>query len=312
MNNSKIPLLSVLVLSYNHERYIQECIRSIWEQDYTYIEILVLDDGSSDNTLSIAIDMIRQSPFDMRVFDQSNSGLPALNFNRMASLAKGDLFAFIAADDKFVKDSLSHLVNIVIKNRDVHLVYSNGFIWKSNDDSELSLVHSDKIVNILKKQDPKIIYDYITSDISPFYIQSCIVSKELFFNVSGFDEKLLADDWVFNIRIFSYLYNNNKSFYFLNTPIFYYRLHDSNLHKNFNKMIELTYQVSNKYFSSGYKKKYVIARVFSNAILFHLKNKNINLAFEFFLDKKNPKILCFLLITKRLIHKSINRLVLTF
>ena len=46
-------LISFCCLSYNHENYIEQCIRSIWNQNYKNIEILALDDGSKDNSVSI-------------------------------------------------------------------------------------------------------------------------------------------------------------------------------------------------------------------------------------------------------------------
>lgn len=301
--NETLPLLSVLVLSYKHQDYIAECIQSIWEQDYPCVEIIVLDDGSNDNSYAIVNEMAIKSPFKIQVIRQENTGLPSLNFNRMAAVANGSLFAFIAADDKFCKNAFSRLIEKFIQNKNTQLVYSNGYKWISNQISESNLVHNATLVDLLQRQEPKLIYDYVTKYISPFFIQSIIVKKDVFLKIGGFDENLLADDWVFNIRLFEFLMKNNQQFSFVNTPLFCYRIHENNLHKNFDKMISLTCQVSDKYIHSKYRKKYVIAKVFSNAIVYYIKDNKLSLFLKFFFDKRNAKILCLFLIASRILNK---------
>ena len=68
MNNN--PLISVCCVSYNHEKFITKCLESIWNQDYKNIEIIVVDDGSSDNSVNILENLKSKSPFPMTILTQ--------------------------------------------------------------------------------------------------------------------------------------------------------------------------------------------------------------------------------------------------
>ena len=100
-------LLSFLCVSYNHEKYIEDCIKSIWENDYKNIEIFVLDDGSTDNSLCILNKLKEQSPFPMQIFSQNNTGKIGANFNKLINKANGNFISIIACDDKLVENSLN-------------------------------------------------------------------------------------------------------------------------------------------------------------------------------------------------------------
>lgn len=88
-------LISVIVPVYNVEDYIEKCIRSILNQTYTYFELLIINDGSKDNSFSLAKSFRDRR---IRVFDQENMGLSAAR-NKGLENAKGEYITFIDADD---------------------------------------------------------------------------------------------------------------------------------------------------------------------------------------------------------------------
>ena len=110
MNNN--PLLSVCCVSYNHEKFIPKCLESIWNQDYKNIEIVVVDDGSSDNSVNILENLKSKSPFPMTILTQQNTGNIGKNFNRAINSAKGKFIAFISCDDFFYEDMASSQIDI--------------------------------------------------------------------------------------------------------------------------------------------------------------------------------------------------------
>ena len=71
MNDSK-SLVSICCLSYNQEKYIKEAIEALWMQEYKNIEILALDDGSSDNSPNILSELAKKSPVPMQIILQKN------------------------------------------------------------------------------------------------------------------------------------------------------------------------------------------------------------------------------------------------
>lgn len=91
------PLVSIIVPVYNTEKYICECLHSLIQQSYTHIEIIVVDDGSSDNSLSILND-ISEKDNRLKVFFQPNQGVSAAR-NLALSKATGEYIMFVDADD---------------------------------------------------------------------------------------------------------------------------------------------------------------------------------------------------------------------
>lgn len=94
MNN---PLVSIIVPVYNTEKYISQCMYSLIQQNYRHIEIIVVDDGSTDNSLSI-LNNISTTDNRLKVFSQSNQGVSAAR-NLALNKATGEFVMFVDADD---------------------------------------------------------------------------------------------------------------------------------------------------------------------------------------------------------------------
>jgi glycosyltransferase involved in cell wall biosynthesis len=95
------PLLSVMIGAYNAAPYLGEAIESVLAQDYEPVELIVVDDGSTDGTAEVA-----RSFADVTVVSQENGGNGAAR-NRAVENASGDLYAFLDADDRFTPGKLS-------------------------------------------------------------------------------------------------------------------------------------------------------------------------------------------------------------
>jgi glycosyltransferase involved in cell wall biosynthesis len=118
LSSEQWPLVSVVVPVYNGERYIEDCLRSVLEQDYPALEVIVVDDGSSDGTEA------RVSAIgDARVafHRQANSG-SAVARNRGVELARGEYIAFNDSDDLWAPHRLKQQVAFLRAQTDVHAV----------------------------------------------------------------------------------------------------------------------------------------------------------------------------------------------
>lgn len=94
-------LVSVLVPVHNQEKFITDCLDSVLEQDYPNIELVILDDGSTDHSAAIATKWIDQNGSRLasaQIHQQENRGVCA-TFNRLVALSKGEFVAPLAADD---------------------------------------------------------------------------------------------------------------------------------------------------------------------------------------------------------------------
>src|SRR5690348_2830874 len=99
-------LVSVLIPAYNSERWIDETLQSVAEQSYPQIEVIVVDDGSTDGTASIAADC------GARVVRQRNSG-PSVARNRALAESRGEYIQWLDADDVLSPDKIESGVELL-------------------------------------------------------------------------------------------------------------------------------------------------------------------------------------------------------
>ncbi len=112
--------ISVIVPAYNAERTILQTIESIQEQTFKDLEIIVINDGSSDRTLEI-LDTVKDQR--LKVYSYPNGGLPTAR-NRGISRATGDYISFIDADDLWTKDKLEKQLLALQRNPKAGVAYS--------------------------------------------------------------------------------------------------------------------------------------------------------------------------------------------
>lgn len=108
----KIPLVSVIVAVYNIEDYVEDCLKTLVSQDYENLEIIVMDDGSTDKSGEICDKFASKK---LRVVHRKNGGLSDTR-NCGALEAKGDLICFVDGDDKVKKNYVSRLVEALVSS----------------------------------------------------------------------------------------------------------------------------------------------------------------------------------------------------
>lgn len=123
---SESPLISVIVPVYNGERFLRDAIDSILAQDYGRLQILVIDDGSTDTTPAIA------SEFRSRIdyHRQENQG-PAVARNNGLSMARGEIVTFLDADDLWCANKLASQLPL-LSNPEVSMVWGRTQLFTLN------------------------------------------------------------------------------------------------------------------------------------------------------------------------------------
>ena len=111
------PLVSVVIPVFNGERFLREAVQSVLDQQYSPLEIIVVDDGSTDNTAIVARDL----PEPVRYLHQTNQG-PAAARNRGIEQAQGSLIAFADADDLWPAGKLESQLPLLIKDPRIDIV----------------------------------------------------------------------------------------------------------------------------------------------------------------------------------------------
>jgi len=123
--------VSVLIPLYNAEKYIKRTIKSVLSQTYKNIEIIIVDDGSTDNSYSIAK---KYESTNIHVYQQKNSG-PGAARNKAFSLSCGDYIQYLDADDILDENKLKIQVEILNKNKNA-LVFGSTYEFHDNVNKE--------------------------------------------------------------------------------------------------------------------------------------------------------------------------------
>lgn len=128
--NSNDIKVSVIIPAYNVEKYIEKCIDSVINQTYKNLEILVIDDGSKDETGKI-LDKIKSRDQRIRVVHKKNGGVSSAR-NTGLDIATGDYIAFLDADDYWAEDFVQHMLGIA-QNTGADFCVSKYFITKEGE-----------------------------------------------------------------------------------------------------------------------------------------------------------------------------------
>ena len=156
--NNNLPLVSVVVPNYNHEKYLVQRLESIFNQTYSNFEVILLDDCSTDNSRFILNKYASNSRVSHCVFNDVNTGNTFVQWNKGIQLAKGD-FIWIAESDDFCDfNFIEHVIKPLLENSEVVLSYcqsrrvdENGLVtgnWKNYTDSfKKDIFNSDFAIN---------------------------------------------------------------------------------------------------------------------------------------------------------------------
>ena len=113
--NNNLDLILIIVPVYNAEAYLKRCIESVLRQDYLNTEIILVNDGSIDNSLAICNDYSNKYPNKIHVIDQQNTGASIARKNGI-TIARGKYLLFVDSDDFVSKSYVSSLYNAVTED----------------------------------------------------------------------------------------------------------------------------------------------------------------------------------------------------
>lgn len=117
------PLVSIVIPVYNHAEYIGEAINSVLAQDYHEIELIVINDGSTDNTK----DVLDKYSDKVTIIYQDNIG-QAATLNKGWSIASGDILAYLSSDDTILPAAVSRAVDTLLNDDTLSVVYPDFYL----------------------------------------------------------------------------------------------------------------------------------------------------------------------------------------
>ena len=132
MNNQNDPLVSVITPSYNQGKFIRETIESVLSQSYKNLEHIVIDGGSSDETLQI---LKEYNQLDSRfhfVSEPDNGQCHALN--KGLKMAKGKIIGWLNSDDTYLPNAINYAIEALNKQPNWTMVYGNAYYTNKNNE----------------------------------------------------------------------------------------------------------------------------------------------------------------------------------
>ena len=198
----KKPLVSVICLCYNHEQYVTEALDSIIKQTYNEIEIIILDDCSSDKSVEKIKLWLQNHPDIIFIQNKANLG-NTKSFNIAAKQAKGDYLIDFATDDLLIDNCIEKQVN-QFQNSDyknLGLVYGNTILINESGAFHSYFFDVDQNEKTIEKRPTGRIFNNIIDTGKVICSVSGMVSKKVFEQLNGYDVQLAYEDLDFWVRL---------------------------------------------------------------------------------------------------------------
>lgn len=210
------PLLTVCLPTYNYERYLEQAVRSVWDQTYQPRELVVVDDGSADGSWALLERLLPLSPIPMKVLQGGHRGVSAA-MNMAARAARGEWLAILAADDYARRDRLERQV-AAVDSPAVLLVHSeyvcvdeHGRATGYDSSSDLPPASGRALRDIL----------LLRADVRSV---TMMLRRSALEKVGGYDERKPAEDWQSILRL-----ARDGEIRHVPEPLVYRRVHGSNV-----------------------------------------------------------------------------------
>ncbi|MDR2067266.1 MAG: glycosyltransferase family 2 protein [Endomicrobium sp.] len=234
--------VSVIMLAYNHEKYIQDAIKSIIAQTYKNIELIIIDDGSKDSTYKKILEMESdcKNRFVRTIFKTQNNVGTSTTLNRLVALTEGQYIYIIASDDIAAPDAIETEVLFLDRNPDYGLVVGDNAIIDSESNriyygSNGEFVYTEKDVKyktfgeFLQAQVPYV--NFCSKEFGSYesfcrtnYVPNGYLIRKIIFNGKDlFSINAPLEDWWLMLQISKYW-----KMKYINKILFYYRQHSSN------------------------------------------------------------------------------------
>jgi glycosyltransferase involved in cell wall biosynthesis len=290
----QLPLVSVLIPLYNHEQFIEQTLSSIVNDSYPNKELIVIDDGSKDESYKRAEQWRKDNTHSFNgrfeVFTRENRGVSA-TLNELFTLSRGDYIAYVSSDDYLLPGGIEARVKFLEGNSGKMIVVGDYFTacydGKVNNLSGIENFFRGRKSRLLNERllSYEIIFCWCLA--GPIYMGR----RKLYERIGGYNESMAVEDWDFCLRLLP-----DEWLGFVDYPVAVYRLRPDELerstsvqqHIRFNEAMLKTVSDNLPNFN-GLKKAYLFAsKLAYYGVLERFKGNN---TFKVFLFRKAGRIL---------------------
>lgn len=221
-------LVSILIPAYNHQSYIETCLNSIALSKYGNLEIVIIDDGSTDSTFQVIRRWAHVHKNDfvrLYIESQINIGLTR-TLNKLISLARGEYITLLASDDAIAENSITERVGLLKKNRDKKVVVGNCHVFDEDNNvvssNGIKYLHNGSLSALMDARKTR----------GELILNWSVPGPVMLAHRSVYDDKLCYEKYNPNLTVedrYWYLEILSKNdLIFLNRPVAYYRIHATN------------------------------------------------------------------------------------
>lgn len=203
--------VSIILPTYNMARTIERAIDSVFSQTYQNLELIIVDDGSKDNTYPIVKEILNKNKKEIQYLYQENQGRSAA-LNKGIEHSTGDYLAFLDADDTLTKDSIESRLNFLESNPEKEAVFADtNFIDLKGD-----IYFIKKPYSLNNEKD--LAMRFLSAPTTPFHSVSFMYQKSVFNKIGYFNPDIRrTEDREFSFRLLS-----NCSAGYLSHPVYNY------------------------------------------------------------------------------------------
>jgi len=266
------PFISVVIPTYNSENFITKTLETVYSQTYNNYEVIVADDGSTDNTVGVVKSLFLKYPVRNKALLINKHEGPGAARNKGIKGASGDWISFLDSDDLWNHDKLERVVGYILKNEGIDLVCHS---LVAIDGSKETLMNPSKSFN--NKIDP-----FLSMYREHYlYTSALTVKKDILYQAGLFDNRLpSAQDYDLWLRLG--LINKIKMG-FIEESLSKHIVREGNISSNVERRLQCMLEISQKYYVELKKvskvpiieKTRFEGRIYSSVGLMFLRKKNI-------------------------------------
>ncbi len=245
-NPNANPLVTMIVLSYNHSRFILETLESVKAQTYKHTELIIVDDCSTDDSVAVIDRWLQENQIECTfIRHQRNQGI-CKSLNDALAVATGKYVSMIASDDVWLPDKIALQVEIMESQPDdVGVLYSDAFQMDEHGHSLHNTYHAT-YWKLTEMPQGEVLDTLLQGNFIPG--PTALIRRCCYDEVGLYDENLPWEDWDMWMRI-----ARRYSFLYSPTPSTKYRNHQKSLsHSDPVRMLKDSFKICAKQFRIGH------------------------------------------------------------
>lgn len=222
------PRVSVIIIFFNSEDYLEEAIASVLAQSFQDFELILVDDGSSDSSSAMARAHAAAQPGKIRFMEHpghQNRGMSATR-NLGLSAARGDYIAFLDSDDRWRPGKLRDQVALLDRHADVAAVGGATNYWGSANGGEDRIVPTGHVHNCIVQPPDALIHLYPLGKASPPCPSDLLLRRSVVERIGGFEESFTGPLQMYEDQAFLAKLHRHFPVYFDDRVWLDYRVHD--------------------------------------------------------------------------------------